>query len=76
MYQMIVNKRFASNGRHKFFNLINYAVDYNDLNPDNYIIQTIRYSEFAKGFDARAGFNLKAFGGFKPVMSVKYTHFY
>lgn len=75
MYQMVVNKRFALDSRFKFFNLINYEVDYNDLTPDNYIIQTIGYYEFAKGFDFGAGGNLKAFGGFKPVVSVEYTHF-
>jgi hypothetical protein len=75
MYQMIVNKRFAPNSQFKFFNLINYEVDYNDLTPDSYIIQTIGYYEFAKGFDLGAGGNLKAFCGFKPLVSVEYTHF-
>jgi hypothetical protein len=75
MYQMIVNKRFAPGSRFKFFNLINYEVDYDGQTPDNYIIQTIGYYEFAKGFDVGAGGNLKAFGGFKPVVSVEYTHF-
>lgn len=75
MYQMIVNKRFAPESRLKFFNLINYEVDYDGQTPDNYIIQTVGYFEFAKGFDVGAGGNLKAFGGFKPVVSIEYTHF-
>ena len=75
MYQMTVDKRFAPGSRFKFFNLINYEVDDNEFTPDNYIIQTIGYFEFAKGFDVGSGGNLKAFGGFKPVVSVEYTHF-
>lgn len=74
MYQMIVNKRVAQSSRFKLFNLINYEVDYDAQTPDNYIIQTIGYYEFAKGFDIGAGGNLKAIGGFKPVVSVEYTH--
>lgn len=75
MYQMTVDKRFAPGSRFKFFNLINYEVDGNEFTPDNYIIQTIGYYEFARGFDVGAGGNLKAFGGFKPLVSVEYTHF-
>jgi len=75
MYQIIVDKRFAPGSRFKFFNLINYEMDDNEFTPDNYIIQTLGYYEFAKGFDVGAGGNLKAFGGFKPIMSVQYTNF-
>lgn len=75
MYQMIVDKRFAPGSRFKFFNLINYEVDNKEFTPDNYIIQTLGYYEFAKGFDVGVGGNLKAFGGFKPIVSVQYTNF-
>jgi len=75
MYQMTVDKRFAPGSRFKFFNLINYEVDDNEFTPDSYIIQTIGYYGFAKGFDVGAGGNLKSFTGFKPVVSVEYTHF-
>lgn len=67
---MIVNKRFAPDSWFNFFNLINYEVDYDELTPDNYIIHTLGYYEFAKGFDVGAGGNFKAFGGFKPIVSV------
>lgn len=75
MYQMIVNKRFAQDRKFKFFNLVNYEVDYDDLTPDKYIVQTIASYEFIKGFDFGAGANLKAFGGFKPVVSASYSNF-
>jgi hypothetical protein len=75
MYQMIVDKRFVPGSRFKFFNLINYQVDNNESTPDNFIIQTIASYEFAKGFDAGIGGNLKAFGGFKPIISASYSHF-
>jgi len=75
MYQMTVDKRFSPGSRFKFFNLINYEVDDNEFTPDNYIIQTIGYYEFAKGFDVGVGGNLKAFGGYKSLVSVEYTHF-
>lgn len=75
MYQMTVDKRFAPGSRFKFFNLINYEVDDNEFTPDNYIIQTVASYEFAKGFDAGLGGNLKAFGGFKPIVSASYSHF-
>lgn len=75
MYQMTVDKRFVSGSRFKFFNLINYEVDDNEFTPDNYIIQTIGSYEFAKGFDVGIGGNLKAFGGFKPIVSASYSHF-
>lgn len=75
MYQMTVNKRFTPGSRFKFFNLINYEVDANEFTPANYIIQTVASYEFAKGFDAGAGGNLKAFGGFKPIVSASYSHF-
>jgi len=75
MYQMTVDKRFVSGSRFKFFNLINYEVDDNEFTPDNYIIQTIGSYEFAKGFDAGIGGNLKAFGGFKPIVSASYSNF-
>jgi hypothetical protein len=75
MYQMIVEKPFNAASPFKFFNLINYEVDYDKMSPDNYIIQTIGYYEFAKNFNAGVGGNLKAFGGFKPVASVEYTNF-
>lgn len=75
MYQMTVDKRFTPGSRFKFFNLINYEVDDNEFTPDSYIIQTLGYYEFAKGFDAGVGGNLKAFGGFKPIVSVQYTNF-
>jgi hypothetical protein len=75
MYQMTVDKRFAPGSRFKFFNLINYEVDDNEFTPDNYIIQTVASYEFAKGFDAGVGGNLKAFGGFKPIVSASYSHF-
>lgn len=75
MYQMIVDKRFVPGSRFKFFNLINYEVDDNVFTPDNYIIQTIGSYEFAKGLDAGVGGNLKAFGGFKPIVSASYSNF-
>jgi len=75
MYQMTVDKRFVAGSRFKFFNLINYEVDDNEFTPDNYIIQTIGSYEFAKGFDAGIGGNLKAFGGFKPIVSASYSNF-
>ncbi len=75
MYQMTVDKRFVPGSQFKFFNLINYEVDGNEFTPDNYIIQTIGSYEFAKGFDAGIGGNLKAFGGFKPIVSASYSNF-
>lgn len=75
IYQMIVDKRFAPGSRFKFFNLINYEVDYNEFTPNSYIIQTIASYEFVKGFDAGLGGNLKAFGGFKPIVSASYSNF-
>lgn len=75
MYQMIVDKRFVPGSRFKFFNLISYEVDENEFTPDSYIIQSIGYFEFAKRFDIGVGGNLKAFGGFKPIVSVQYTNF-
>lgn len=75
MYQITVDKRFVPGSRFKFFNLINYEVDGNEFTPDNYIIQTIGSYEFAKGFDAGIGGNLKAFGGFKPLVSASYSNF-
>ncbi|HZL10748.1 MAG TPA: hypothetical protein VFC65_12185 [Prolixibacteraceae bacterium] len=74
MYQMSVDKRFAPGSKFKFFNLINYEVDGDEFTPDNFVIQSIGYFEFAKGFDVGAGENLKAFGGFKPVVSVEFTN--
>ena len=75
MYQMIVNKRFVEESSFKFFNLVSYEIDDNDYTPDDYVIQSIAYYEFLKGFDAGLGANLKAYGGFKPVASVEYTSF-
>ena len=75
MYQMIVHRPFASGSNFKFFNLINYEVDYDDATPNNYIIQTIGSYEFAKGFDVGIGGNLKTFGGFKPIVSASYSNF-
>lgn len=75
VYQMIVNKRFGPESPFKFFNLVSYEIDDNEYTPDDYIIQAIAYFEFLKGFDAGVGGNMKAFGGFKPVVSVEYTKF-
>ncbi|WP_163711375.1 hypothetical protein [Mangrovibacterium lignilyticum] len=75
VYQLIVNKRFGPESPFKFFNLISYEIDDNDYTPDDYIIQTIGYYEFYNGFDAGVGTNFKAYGGFKPVVSVEYTRF-
>ncbi len=74
-YQLIVDKRLGPGSSFKFFNLIDYEVDGNNYTPDNYIIQTIGYYEFVKGFDVGVGGNLKAFGGFKPLASLQYTKF-
>jgi hypothetical protein len=75
MYQMTINKRFTADSKFKFFNLVNYEVDYEDQTPNKYIVQTIASYEFIKGFDVGAGANLSAFGGFRPVVSTSYTRF-
>lgn len=75
MYQMTINKRFTSDSKFKFFNLINYEVDYDDQTPNTYIVQTIASYEFIRGFDVGTGANLTAFGGFKPIVSLSYSNF-
>lgn len=75
MYQMTINKRFTADSKFKFFNLVNYEVDYDDQTPNKYIVQTIASYEFINGFDAGAGANLTAFGGFKPIFSASYSSF-
>lgn len=75
MFQTIVTKDFTKNNRVNFFNLINYEVDYDPNVPQSYIIQSIFSYNLNRFFALGAGANLKAFGGFKPLLAGRFSLF-
>lgn len=75
MFQSIVTRDFAKNDRVNFFNLINYEVDYDPNVPQTYIVQSIFSYNFNRFFGLGAGANLKAFGGFKPIVAGRFNLF-
>lgn len=75
MYQMTLAKKFGSRKQFGFFNLVNYEVDYEPETPDNYIIMSVFSYNLNKHLSVGAGADLKAFGGFKPLVAATYTLF-
>ena len=75
LYQMIVVRQFGKKKQFGFFNLLNYEIDYKQETPDSYIVQSIFSYNFNRHFSLGAGANLKAFGGFKPLLAGAYTFF-
>ena len=75
MYQMIVSKQITPTSNFGFFNIINYEVDYSEFTPNSYVIQSVFDYQIIKGLKIGVGANLKAFGGFKPLIAVNYSVF-
>ncbi|MCG8574251.1 MAG: hypothetical protein MI810_05145 [Flavobacteriales bacterium] len=74
MFQTIITKDFA-NRKVNFFNLINYEVDYDPNVPQSYIIQSVFSYNINRFFSVGTGANLKAFGGFKPLIAGRFSMF-
>ncbi|MDX8572754.1 hypothetical protein OZ666_13770 [Elizabethkingia sp. HX QKY] len=74
MLQSIVLKKITPQSKFSFFNLTNYEKTYKKEEPANYIIQSLAYYQPAKNFHLGLGANLKAFGGFKPLLAVAYIY--
>lgn len=75
MFQTIIAKDFGSKKNFNFFNLINYEVEYNGEENISYIVQSIFSYKINHFLALGAGANLKAFGGFKPLIAAQFTHF-
>ncbi len=74
MYEMVVSKRIM-NSKFNFYNLINYEVDYDELTPNTYFIQSIVSYDLSKGFSIGVGGNLQTYNEFKPLVAASYAHF-
>ncbi|BDD05574.1 hypothetical protein [Aureibacter tunicatorum] len=84
MFQNIISKNFGKNDQFNYFNLVNYEVNHkrNDNEGSHganqeasYIVQSIFSYNLTQHFSLGAGANLKAFGGFNPIIAGQYTHF-
>ena len=74
MYEMVVSKRIM-NSKFNFYNLINYEVDYDELTPNTYFIQSIVSYDLSKGFSIGVGGNLQTYNEFKPLIAASYAYF-
>ncbi len=72
MHQMIISKQLTSTSKFGFFNLLNYEVHYDEFTPNSYVIQSLFDYKIVKGLKVGASANLKAFGGFKPMIAFTY----
>ncbi len=74
MYEMVVIKQIMAS-KFKFYNLINYEVDYDEFTPNSYYVQTIVSYDLPKGFSIGVGGNLQSYNVFKPLVSLSYSYF-
>jgi len=75
LYQMIFSKQFGKNNQYTFFNLSEYELSYESETPENYLIQSIFFYNINQNFSLGTGANLKAHGGFKPLIAGAYSFF-
>lgn len=75
MFQNIIARDFGAKERFNYFNLINYEVEYVSEAPASYIVQSLFSYKLSQNFALGAGANLKAFGGFKPLVGGQFTYF-
>lgn len=74
LYKMIVTKQIKDN-KIKFYNLLSFEVNHNDLESTNFFNQSVLFYDFSSTLSAGIGLNYKSFGGAKPVISVLYSKF-
>ncbi len=74
MYEMVVVKQIM-NSKFKFLNFLNYEVDYDEITPNSYYIQTIVSYDLPKGFGVGIGSNLQTYNPIKPLVAVSYAYY-
>lgn len=75
MFQMTVSKQVTPGSKFGFFNLLTYEVDYVNSSTNAYLIQSVFTYNITNRFNVGTGANLKAFGGFKPIVWASYSIF-
>lgn len=74
LFKMIVTKQIKGN-KLKFYNLLSYEVEHQDLSAVNFFNQSVLFYDFTANISAGLGLNYKTFGGAKPVVSVLCSKF-
>lgn len=74
MLQSVFLKKITPESKVSIFNLTNYEKTYKKDEPANFIIQTLAYYQPVKNLHFGIGANLKAFGGFKPLLAAAYVY--
>lgn len=74
LFQFVVVKNILKS-KFKFYSLVSFEVDYDDLTPNYYYIQSLLSYDLPFGFGVGLGANLQAYNPIKPIVALTYSHF-